>query len=267
MVSTPPALGRHPPSGDAHPREDRREPVQRNANEVRHHQAGPPNRRHSTPGEVAARGIWRENPVFVQLLGLCPALAVTNSVVNGLSMALATMFVLVGSSVFVSVLRNAIPHSVRISTYVLIVGTFVTVVDLFMQATVPTVSQALGPFIYLIVVNCMILGRHEAFASRNPVGRSVLDALGTSVGFLLALVLMGGIREILGSGSLVGHRIFPDTFEPWVVMALPPGGFFTIAFILMGLSFVATRLGGRSDAGAPRSRMHPLAAAEGDRAA
>ena len=193
-------------------------------------------RRQVPPVELLTRGVWKENPVFVHLMGLCPALAVTNTVANGLAMALATAFTLVGSSVFVSVLRNHIPHSVRISTYVLIVGTFVTVVDLFMQATVPEVSKALGAFVYLIVVNCMILGRHEAFASENSVGRSVLDATGVSVGFLIALVLMGSVREVLGSGSFLGWRVLPDAFEPWIVMALPPGGFFTIGFILLALN-------------------------------
>lgn len=219
-------------------------------------------RRASSLEEVATRGIWRENPVFVHLLGLCPALAVTNSVANGLAMALATTFVLVGSSVFVSFLRQAIPHSVRISTYVLIVGTFVTVVNLFMQAVVPAVSQALGAFVYLIVVNCMILGRHEAFASRNPVGRAVLDAAGTSVGFLIALVSMGAVRELLGSGSLLGHAVMPASFEPWVVMALPPGGFFTIAFILLGMN-VLTRRAGKVSQSPVRRRVHAFVSGRG----
>lgn len=197
---------------------------------------GASSRRRPTGTTVLTRGIWRENPVFVNLMGLCPALAVTNSVQNGLAMALATAFVLVGSSVFISVLRHNIPHSVRISTWVLIVGTFVTIADLVMQATVPLISEALGAFVYLIVVNCMILGRHEAFVSKNPLGRSLLDAVGTSTGFLLALVLIGGLRELLGSGSLLGVQVMPEAFEPWVIMALPPGGFFTIAFILLGMN-------------------------------
>lgn len=189
-----------------------------------------------TAKEDLVRGIWRENPVFVQLLGLCPALAVTNTVANGLAMGLATGFVAISSSIFISALRKVIPHGVRISTYVLIVGTFVTVVDLFMQATVPRVSQALGAFVYLIVVNCMILSRHEMFASKSPVWRSVLDAAGTSAGFLLALLLMGGIRELFSSGSLLGVDLLGPRFQPWLVMALPPGGFFTIAFILLGMN-------------------------------
>lgn len=193
-------------------------------------------------------------------MGLCPALAVTNSVENGLAMGLATAFVLMGSSIFVSGLRRLIPHAVRISTYVLIVATFVTVVDLFMRATVPTVSKALGAFVYLIVVNCMILGRHEAFASRNPVWRSFLDATGTSMGFTIALLLMGGVRELLGSGSLLGVRVTPAGFEPWVVMALPPGGFFTIGFILMALN--AWTMRGVRNGRTVREHMNPVTQTE-----
>jgi len=212
------------------------------------------------PGSVLTRGIWKENPVFVHVMGLCPALAVTNSVRNGLAMGLATAFVLMGSSIFVSALRKVIPHAVRISTYVLIVATFVTVVDLFMQATVPTVSKALGPFVYLIVVNCIILGRHEAFASKNPIGRSFLDATGTSVGFTIALLMMGGVRELLGSGSLLGVKVTPAGFEPWVVMALPPGGFFTIGFILLALNAWRRRRA-RSDRSV-RELMNPVTRTE-----
>jgi len=223
-----------------------------------HHGSG---RRDVPAGQVLTRGVWKENPVFVHLMGLCPALAVTNSVQNGLAMALATAFVLMGSSVFVSALRNVIPHAVRISTYVLIVGTFVTVADLFMQATVPAVSKALGAFVYLIVVNCMILGRHEAFASKNPIGRSFLDATGTSVGFLIALVLMGGVRELLGSGSLLGVSVLPAGFEPWVVMVLPPGGFFTISFLLLGMNAWTQR--GSPRGSGVRDLMNPVTPAGG----
>jgi len=216
-------------------------------------------RRHTTPAQDLTRGIWRENPVFVHVMGLCPALAVTNTVANSLAMALATAFTLVGSSIIVSALRHRIPHAVRISTYVLIVGTFVTVVDLFMQAVVPTVSAALGAFVYLIVVNCMILGRHEAFSSKNNVFRSILDATGTSVGFLVALVLMGAVREVVGLGSFLGIPVFGPRFQPWLVMALPPGGFFTIGLILLG--FNAWRLRGPRPASArPRTFTNPIAA-------
>ena len=193
--------------------------------------------REPTANEVLARGIWEENPVLVQLLGLCPALAVTNTVANAIAMGLATAFVLLGSSTLVSLVKGFVPSEVRISTYILVIATFVTIVDLFMAAVAPAVSRSLGAFVPLIVVNCMILGRQEAFASKNPVGRSMLDALGTSTGFLLALLLIGGIRELLGSGSLLGWSVMPGSFEPWIIMILPPGGFFALGVILLGLSW------------------------------
>lgn len=182
------------------------------------------------------RGVWRENPVLIQMLGLCPALAVTTSVENGLAMGLATFFVLLGSSFMVSSLKRFIPSEVRISTYILIIATFVTMADLILQAAVPAIHKQLGAFIALIVVNCMILGRQEAFASKQPIGRSLLDAMGTGLGFLIALVMMGGFREILGNGTFLGISLFGPNFEPWVVMILPPGGFLTLGFILLGLA-------------------------------
>ena len=183
------------------------------------------------------RGIWRENPVLIQMLGLCPALAVTNSVANSVAMGAATLFVLCGSSFLVSLLRKRIPHEVRISTYILIIATFVTVADMTLEAIVPDVHKALGAFIALIVVNCMILGRQEAFASKRTVGRSMLDALGTGAGFVIALLMMGTVREVLGSGTFLGASVFGPGFEPWVVMVLPPGGFLTLGFLLLGLSW------------------------------
>jgi len=191
----------------------------------------------TTAQEDFLRGIWRENPVLIQMLGLCPALAVTNSVANALAMGIATFFVLCCSSLLVSAVKRAIPHEVRISTYILIIATFVTIADLSLEAIVPTVHKALGAFIALIVVNCVILGRQEAFASRNPIGRSLLDAVGTGFGFILALLMMGGLREVLGNGSFLGYRIFGPNFEPWVIMILPPGGFLTLGFWLLGLSW------------------------------
>jgi len=178
------------------------------------------------------KGLWRENPVFVQLLGLCPALAVTNSAVNALAMAGATTFVLVGSSFLVSSLRSLIPKQVRITTFIIVIATFVTVADMTLQALLPLVHKELGAFIALIVVNCVILGRQEAFASRRPVGQAVADALGMAGGFSVALVLLGSIREVLGSGSLLGFSIFGPNFEPWVIMILPPGGFLTLGLLL-----------------------------------
>ncbi len=182
------------------------------------------------------RGIWRENPVLVQLLGLCPTLAVTNTVANSLAMAIATFFVLLGSSVLVSSLKRWIPHEVRISTYVLIIATFVTVADMGLEATVPDIHKALGAFISLIVVNCIILGRQEAFAARNPVGRAALDAIGSGLGFTIALLLMGTFREVLGNGTFLGVSLFGASYQPWVIMKLPPGGFLTLGFLLLGLA-------------------------------
>jgi H+/Na+-translocating ferredoxin:NAD+ oxidoreductase subunit E len=189
------------------------------------------------------RGIWRENPVLVQMLGLCPALAVTNTVENSLAMGIATFFVLCGSSVLVSLLKRLIPHQVRISTYILIIATFVTVADMSLEAIDPDVHKALGAFIALIVVNCMILGRQEAFASKRSVGRALLDAVGTGAGFMIALLAMGAVRELLGAGELLGVEVFGPSFEPWVVMILPPGGFLTLGLLLLGLSWYQRRRG------------------------
>jgi electron transport complex protein RnfE len=156
-------------------------------------------------------------------------------------MGVATFFVLVNSSILVSTFKRLIPHEVRITTYVLIIATFVTIADMIMEATVPEVHKALGAFVYLIVVNCMILGRQEAFASRQPVARAVLDAVGTGFGFMIALLLMGSVREVVGYGSFLGHNLFGPSYEPWVVMILPPGGFFTIGFILLGMGWYSQR--------------------------
>ncbi len=197
--------------------------------------------REPTSADAVMRGIWRENPVLIQLLGLCPALAVTNTVANSIAMGLATFFVLCGSSLLVSLLRKLIPHEVRISTYILIIATFVTIADMTLEAVVPTIHKALGAFIALIVVNCMILGRQEAFASKYTVGKAMLDAVGTGFGFMIALLMMGTVREVLGSGSFLGISLFGPTYEPWVVMILPPGGFLTLGFLLLGLSWIRRR--------------------------
>ena len=151
------------------------------------------------------KGLWRENPVFVQVLGMCPVLAVSNTARNALAMGLATLFVLVMSNAAISSLRNFIPKQVRIATFILIIATFVTVVDFAIQAISLDLHKALGAFIALIVVNCLILGRAEAFASKNPVGRSIMDGLGMGLGFTFGLFCLGAVREILGSGSLFGN--------------------------------------------------------------
>ena len=202
-------------------------------------------KRATTPREDLVRGFWGENPVLVQMLGLCPTLAVTNSVANSLAMGVATFCVLCGSSVLVSSLRRLIPDSVRISAYILIIATFVTVADMSLEALVPDVHKALGAFIALIVVNCIILGRQEAFASRNTVGRSLLDAIGSGAGFVVALLLMGSVREVLGMGSFLGVKVLGPHWEPWVVMSLPPGGFLTLGVLLMVLSALRRRRAAR----------------------
>lgn len=187
----------------------------------------------TTSTDEFIKGLWRENPVFVQVLGMCPALAVTNSAVNGLSMGLATTFVLLMSNSLVSLVRDFIPRQVRIASFILIIATFVTIVDYLIQAISVELHRSLGAFISLIVVNCLILGRAEAFASKNTLGRSMLDGLGMGVGFTFALLCMGSIREILGNGSFFGLAIFPPQFQPWIIMILPSGGFFTLAAWLL----------------------------------
>jgi Na+-translocating ferredoxin:NAD+ oxidoreductase subunit E len=193
--------------------------------------------RPTTATQDLMRGVWKENPVLIQMLGLCPALAVTNTVANAIAMSAATMFVLLGSSLLISLLKSSIPKEVRISAYILIIATFVTVVDLSLNAIVPLIHKELGAFIALIVCNCMILARQEAFASKRPVGRSMLDALGTGTGFTIALLMMGVFREILGNGTMLGYDIMGPSFEPWIIMILPPGAFFAIGFLLLGIGY------------------------------
>jgi len=187
------------------------------------------------------KGLWDENPIFVQVLGMCPALAVSNTARNALAMGLATLFVLTASNTVVSLLRRFVPKQVRIATYILVIATFVTIVDMTIQAISLDLHRALGAFISLIVVNCLILGRAEAFASRNGVGRSILDGLGMGLGFTGALLSLGAIREILGAGSLFGIAVLPAGFEPWVVMLLPSGGFLTLAGWLLVVNAVERR--------------------------
>jgi electron transport complex protein RnfE len=205
--------------------------------------------RKTTPGQDLTRGIWRENPVLIQMLGLCPALAVSNTVVNSLAMGLATFFVLFCSSVLVATFKKLIPNEVRIATYILIIATFVTIVDMTLEAFTPEVHKALGAFIALIVVNCMILGRQEAFASKNSVPRAMLDATGTGIGFIIAMLIMGSVREVLGYGTFLGFSLLGSSYEPWIIFILPPGGFFTIGFILMALNWWERRKIERAEAG------------------
>lgn len=198
--------------------------------------------------DVLTRGLWHENPVLVQTLGLCSALAVTNAVANSIAMGVATTFVLLGSSVIVSLLRKIIPHQVRITTYILIIATFLAIADMELEAIVPDVHKAMGPYIALIITNCIVLGRQEAFASRQPVGLAILDALGNGTGFTIALLLMGIPREVLGNGTFLGVHVMPKSFEPWVVMMLPPGGFFMIGLLLLGANWRDLRAKARTRA-------------------
>lgn len=191
--------------------------------------------------DTMLKGLWKENPVFVQVLGMCPVLAVTNTVVNSIVMGLATTFVLVSSSILVSAFRKVIPKQVRIATYILIIATFVTVADYVIPAISLEVHRSLGAFVALIVVNCVILGRAEAFSSKNTIGRSVLDALGMGAGFTVALLCLGIVREVLGSGTFMNIPVFGPDFEPWVVMVLPGGAFFVLGAWLLLFNWMRER--------------------------
>ena len=187
------------------------------------------------------KGLWDENPVLRSLLGLCPVLAVTNSAMNGMAMGLATTFVLLSSSIFVSLLRRLIPHQVRIASYIVIIATFVTVADRFLAAYYPLISKALGPYVPLIVVNCVILGRQEAFSSKNSLGRALLDSSGMGLGFSLVLIALGGFREVFGSGNLFGATILGEWFDPWMVMILPPGAFLGLGIFIALANWISAR--------------------------
>jgi len=204
------------------------------------------------------KGVWSQNAVFKQGLGLCPVLAVTVSAMNGIAMALATTFVLVFSSLIISSVRKIIPSQVRIAAFILIIATFVTIVDMVMRAQFPDLSKALGPYIPLIVVNCMILGRQEAFSSKNHPGRALLDSLGIGTGFLIALAVLGGIREIIGERTLLGVQVMPDFFEPWLIMILPAGAFLTLGFLMAGINGAAERKKRRYEQALVAEHMQPV---------
>ncbi len=178
------------------------------------------------------KGFWKENPTFRLVLGMCPTLAVTTEAINGIGMGLATTFVLVFSNLLVSLLRKVIPDKVRIACYIVIVAGFVIIVELVMQAYFYSLYKSLGLFISLIVVNCIILGRAEAFASKNPVTESIADGLGMGLGFTCSLTVLGIIREILGNGSVFGVDILGGHYLPFLVMVVPPGAFVTLGLML-----------------------------------
>lgn len=181
--------------------------------------------------KVIINGIIKENPIFVLLLGMCPTLATTSSAINGMSMGLATMFVLICSNAAISLLKNLIPDMVRIPAFIVVIATFVTVVEMMMNAYVPALAESLGIFIPLIVVNCIVLGRAESFASRNGVLVSALDGIGIGLGFTLALTLLGVVRELLGTGKIFTLTIYPDNFGS-LLFVLAPGAFIVLGFLI-----------------------------------
>lgn len=189
-------------------------------------------------------GLIDQNPVLVLLLGMCPTLAVSTSLMNGLGMGIAATAVLVCSNLFISLLRKVIPGKIRIAAYIVIIAGFVTSIDLLMQAYLPDLSESLGLFIPLIVVNCIILARAEAYASKNGPLSSAVDGLTMGLGFTFALCIVSIIREILGSGTIMGFGIFPESFQPALLMALPPGGFLTLGLVIAAMQKILKRKDG-----------------------
>lgn len=181
--------------------------------------------------ERVYNGVIKENPTFVLMLGMCPTLAVTTSAMNGVGMGLTTAAVLIMSNMLISMLRKVIPDKVRMPAFIVVVASFVTIVQFLLQAYIPDLNKSLGIYIPLIVVNCIILGRAEAYASKNPVVLSILDGLGMGVGFTVGLTLIGAFRELLGSGKIFGFQIMPDSFEPLTIFVLAPGAFFVLAML------------------------------------
>ena len=187
------------------------------------------------------KGLLKENPIFVQFLGMCATLAVSTSVINGIGMGLSTTAVLVASNIIISLLRNFIPNKVRIAAYIIVIAGCVTAVEMALDAFAPAISKSLGIFIPLIVVNCIILGRAEAFASKNGVLKSALDGIGMGLGFTLALVILGSIREILGNGTFLGIQLFGEGFQPATIMILPPGAFLMLGIILGIINIISSK--------------------------
>ena len=189
----------------------------------------------SSTREIIRNSFWDNNVVFAQLLGMCPLLGVTTTAINGIGMGLASTAVLLGSNIVVALVRNYIPKDVRIPSYIIIIASFVTIIDLCMNAYMHDLHKVLGLFIPLIVVNCAILGRAEAFASKNSVFKSAVDGLASGLGFTFALAILGGVREILGSGALFGTNLMGESFHPALGFVLPPGAFIALGFILVGV--------------------------------
>lgn len=189
-----------------------------------------------TPVGALLNGLIWENPTFVLMLGMCPTLAITTAAVNGVGMGLATTFVLVCSNLFISLLRHAIPEKVRIPSFIVIIASFVTMLEMLMKAYLPDLSASLGVYIPLIVVNCIILARAESFAFKNPVLPSVMDGLGMGLGFTIAITLLAAIRELFGSGTLFGMQVMPEAYETIGILTSPAGGFITLGLLLIVVS-------------------------------
>ncbi|AXP80225.1 Electron transport complex protein RnfE [Mariniflexile rhizosphaerae] len=187
------------------------------------------------------KGIVKENPIFVMLLGMCPTLGVTSSAYNGLGMGIATLFVLLMSNIVVSLVKSQIPSKVRIPAFIIIIASFVTIVEMILEAFIPFLYEQLGIFIPLIVVNCLILGRAEAFASKNNLTASIFDALGMGLGFVLALTVLGAVREILGSGSLFGLSFVPENANTFILFILPPGAFIALSYLTVLFNRLTTK--------------------------
>ncbi len=191
--------------------------------------------------KILTKGFFKENPSLILVLGMCPTLAVTTSVNNALGMGAATTFVLLMSNIIISLLKNVIPDKVRIPCFIVIIATFVSIVDLIIQGFVPALSESLGVFIPLIVVNCIVLGRAEAFASKNGVFDSILDGLGMGIGFTISLVLIATVREILGAGSFMGHQFIPADYNI-LIFVLAPGAFLVLGFIMALMRHIINRV-------------------------
>ncbi len=196
-------------------------------------------------GRVFLDGIIKDNPVLVQVIGMCPTLAVTTSAMNGIGMGLATTAVIVASSMFISLVRNLVPAKVRIPSFIVIIATFVTIIQFLLQAYLPALNDSLGLFIPLIVVNCLVLARAESFASKNNPVMSGIDALGMGLGFTLALTILGSIREIIGAGQLFGVNVLPESYPGTIIFLLPPGAFLTLGMMMAVLNYFKLKKEGK----------------------
>lgn len=200
-----------------------------------------------SPKEIFLDGLIRKNPILAQTLGMCSALAITTSVINGLGMGISVTFVLIFSNIVISLLRNFIPRKIRIASYVMIIAGFVTVADMILKAYFVTLSDALGVFIPLIVVNCIILARAESFASKHSVVPAALDGLANGVGYTLALLIVSAIREIIGSGTLCGLQIMPESYSPALLIILPAGGFLVLGGVIALFNFITAKTGSQKE--------------------